>query len=67
MPKFITDKVLMQEGQMTSGFSNVLSKGKNKPWPALPLTIGAYTVKDSIEVAREGEEVKSYHFRKLDC
>ena len=52
---------------MTMGFSNVLAKGKKKPWPALPLTVGAYTVKDSREVAREGEEVKSYHFRNLDC
>ena len=68
LPRFITDKVLMQEVcfQMTSGFSNVLSKGKKKPWPALPLTIGAYTVKDFREVGTQGEEIKGYHFRSLD-
>ena len=51
---------------MTSGLSNVLSKGKKKPWPSLPLTIGAYTVKDFREVGAQGEEVKGYHFRNLD-
>ena len=51
---------------MTSGFSNVLSKGKKKPWPTLPLTISAYTVKDFREVGAQGEEIKGYHFRNLD-
>ena len=68
MPHFVIDRILMQEVcfQMSSGFSRVLSKGKKKPWPALPLTIGAYTVKYFREVEAEGEETKSYHFRALE-
>ena len=68
MPRFVTEKILMQEVcfQMSSGFSSVLSKGKKKPWPALPLTIGAYTVKNFREVGAEAEEIKSYHLRTLE-
>ena len=51
---------------MSLGFSRVLSKGKKKPWLALPLTIDAYTVKDFREVEAEGEEMKIYHFGALE-
>ena len=43
---------------MTFGFSKVLTKGKKKPWPTLPLTIGAYIVKDFREVEAEAEQIK---------
>lgn len=51
---------------MSSSFSRVLSKGKKKPWPTLPLTIGAYTIKDFREVEVEAEEMKSYHLGALE-
>ena len=51
---------------MSHDFSNVLSKGKKKPWPMLPLTIGACPVKDFKEVVAEGEEMKSYHLGALE-
>ena len=51
---------------MSSGFSRVLSKGKKKMWPTLPLTIGAYTVKEFIEVEAEEKEMKSYHLGALE-
>ena len=35
-------------------------------WPTLPLTIGAYTIKDFREVEAEAEEMKSYHLGALD-
>ena len=68
MPCFVTDRVLMQEVyfQISLSFSRVLSKGKKKPWPVLPLTIGTYTVKYFKEVGAEGEEIKSYHLRALE-
>ena len=68
MPRFVTDKVLMQEVcfQMSSSFSRVLSKGKKKSWPTLPLTIGTYIVKDFRDVEAEGEEMKIYHFGALE-
>ena len=68
MPRFVTDKMLIQEVcfQMSQGFSSVLSKGKKKLWPTLPLTIGAYTVKDFKEVAAEGEAMKSYQLGALE-
>ena len=52
---------------MTGGFSKTLSKGKKKPWPTLPLTIGAHTVKDfkEVEVGVEAEYIKGFHFVKL--
>ena len=39
LPEFVTDKLLLQEVcyQMTSGFSKVLTKGKKKSWPTLPI------------------------------
>ena len=51
---------------MSSGFSRVLSRGKKKPWPTLPLTIGAYIVKEFREVEGDGEEMKSYRFGALE-
>ena len=62
MVHFVTDKMLIQEVcfQMSQGFSSILSRGKKKPWPTLPLTIGAYTVKDFREVAAEAEAMRSY-------
>ena len=51
---------------MSQGFSSVLSKGKKKPWPTLPLTIGACIVKDFREVAAEGEAMKSYQLGVLE-
>ena len=52
LPEFVTDKMLLQEVcyQMNSSFSKVLTKGKKNPWLTLPLTIGAYIVKDFREV-----------------
>ena len=68
MPRFVTDKMLPQEVcyQMTSGFSKVLAKGKKKSWPTLPLTIGAYTVKDFREAEAEVEQIKGFYLRPLD-
>ena len=68
MPQFVTDKMLLQEFfyQMTSSFSKVLTKGKKKPWPKLPLTIDAYTVKDFREVEAEAEEMRGFHLGPLD-
>ena len=68
MPQFVTDKMLLQEVcfQMTSGFSKVLTKGKKKSWPTLPLTIDAYRVKDFREVEEEAEEMRSFHLGLLD-
>ena len=68
MPRFVTDKMLIQEVcfQMSHGFSSILSKGKKKPWPTLPLTIGAYTVKDFREVAAEAEAMRSYQLGALE-
>ena len=59
-PKFVTDKLLLQEFcyQMSSGFSKTLSKGKKKAWPTLPLTVSANTVKDFKEVEAEAEQIK---------
>ena len=51
---------------MTSGFSKVLNKGKKKSWPTLPLTIGAYTVKDFREVEADTEKIKGFYMRPLD-
>ena len=64
LPKFVTDKLLLQKVcyQMMRGFSKVLTKGKKKPWPTLPLTIGAYTVKYFKEVEAEAKETKGFHF-----
>ena len=52
MPRYVTDKMLIQEVcfQMTSSFSKVLTKGKKKPWPTLPLTVSTYTIRDFREV-----------------
>ena len=47
---------------MMSGFSKTLNKNKKKPWPTLPLTIGAYTVKEFKEVEAEVEDIKGSHF-----
>ena len=68
MPRFVTDKMLLQEVcyQMTSGFSKVLTKGKKNLWPTLPLTIGAYTVKDFREVQVEVEEMRGFYLGPLD-
>ena len=68
MPRYVMDKILMQElyFQMSSNFSRVLSRGKKKPWPTLPLTIGAYTIKYFREVEAKAEEMKSYHLGALD-
>ena len=38
---------------------------QKKPWPTLPLTIGAYTVKDFKEVESEVECLKGFHFLNL--
>ena len=51
---------------MSSGFCRVLTKGKKKPWPTLPITIDTYTVKYFREVEAEAEEMKSYHLGALD-
>ena len=68
MPRYVTDKILIQEVcfQMTSSFSKVLSKGKKKSWPTLPLTVSTYTVKDFREVEAEAEEMRSYRLGPLD-
>ena len=50
---------------MTGGFTKVLTKGKKKPWPSLPLTIRAYTVKDFKEVEAEAEQMRGYHLPTL--
>ena len=67
LPRFVPDKVLLQEVcyQMTMGFTMVLTKGKKKPWPSLPLTIGAYTVKDFRAVEAEAEQIKVYHLTPM--
>ena len=51
---------------MSHGFSSILSKGKKKPWPTLPLTIGAFTVKDFREVTAEAEAMRSYQLGALE-
>ena len=51
---------------MSHGFSNILSKGKKKPWPTLPLTIGAFTVKDFREVIAEAEAMRIYQLGALE-
>ena len=51
---------------MTSGFSKVLTKGKKKPWPTLPLTIGTYRVKEFRDVEAEVEEMRGFCLRPLD-
>ena len=68
MHRYVTDKILIQElcFQMTSIFSKVLTKGKKKSWPTLPLTIDSYTVKDFREVEAEEEEMRSYRLGPLD-
>ena len=68
MPRYVTDKILIQEVffQKSSSFSRVLTKGKKKPWPMLPLTIGTYMVKDFREVEAEAEEMKIYLLGSLD-
>ena len=68
LPRFVTDKMLLQEVcyQMTFGFSKVLTKGKKKPWPTLPLTIGAYLIKDFREVEAEAEKIKGFFLSPLD-
>ena len=68
LPRFITDRLLLQETcfQMTTDFSKVLTKGKKKPWPTLPLTIDTYTVKDFREVEAEAEEIRGFYQPPLD-
>ena len=68
LPRFINDKLLFQEVcyQMTSSFSKVLTKGKKNPWPTMPLTIGAYTVKYFKEVEAEVEQMKGFYLGPLD-
>lgn len=68
LPRFATDRVLMQEVcyQMIQGFSKTLRKGKKKPWPTFPLIIRAYTVENFKEVEAEAKEVKRYHFVTLN-
>ena len=51
---------------MTFGFSKVLTKGKKKPWPTLPLTIGAYTIKDFREVEAKAEQMKGFYLGPLN-
>ena len=65
--EFVTGKLLLQEVcyQMTSGFSKVPTKGKKKPWPTVPLTIGTYTVRDFKQLEIEAEETKGFHFPPL--
>ena len=51
---------------MSQGFSSILSKGKKKPWPTLPLTSGAFTVKYFREVTAEAEAMRSYQLGALE-
>ena len=55
MPRYVTDKILIHGVyfQMSSSFSKVLTKGKKKSWPTLPLTIGTCMVKDFREVEQK--------------
>lgn len=69
LPKFVTDKMLLREVcyQMTQGFSRVLNKGKNKPWPTFPLTIGSHVVENFKQVEAEAKVLKGSHFVNLNC
>lgn len=68
MPRYVTDKILIEEVcfQMPFGFSKVLTNGNKKPRPTLPLTIATCIVKDFREVEAEAEEMKIYHLESLD-
>lgn len=67
LPKFVIDKLMLQEVcyQMTTGLSKTLNKGKKKPQPSLPLTTGAYTIDIFQEVEVEAEEMKGFYFVNL--
>lgn len=51
---------------MTQGFSKILKKGKKKPWPAFPLTIGAYMVKNFKQVEAQADVLKGNLFIMLN-
>lgn len=66
--EFVTDRMLLKETcyQMTSSFSKFLTKGKKNPRPTLPLTIGAYTVKDFREVEAKAEQLRGFFLLPLE-
>jgi len=47
---------------MVQGFSKILNKGKKKPWPAFPLTIGAYMVENFKQVEAKADALKGSLF-----
>jgi hypothetical protein len=59
LPKFILDKLVLQEIQYETYF---LSKNKKAPWTPRPLCTGAYNLENVKIVVEEGEAIVVFNF-----
>lgn len=64
LPRFVTDKLVMQEVMyhISTGLLARLHRRKKAPWPALPLRIGLYEIQSLKDADAEVEDLKKFDF-----